>query len=77
MVPVVKLLGARLAAEVPSHAAKLPGQGPFAELIAVVAADALQTQPPDEVLLIQELAAWEGRKKTRKKLVKKLILIYK
>lgn len=50
-VPVVELLGAGVAAEVSGHAAQLPGHAPLAQLVAVVAADALQAQAPDEVLL--------------------------
>lgn len=42
VVPVVKLLGARLAAEVPRHAAQLPGDASLTQLVAVVAGDALQ-----------------------------------
>lgn len=47
----MKLLGTRLAAEVPRHAAQLPGHTSLTELAAVVAGDALQTQPLDEILL--------------------------
>lgn len=47
----MELLGTGFAAEVPGHAAKLPGQTSLAELVAVVTADTLQTQSPDEILL--------------------------
>lgn len=48
----MELLGTRLAAEVPSQASQLPGHTSLTELVAVVTADTLQTQPLDEVLLI-------------------------
>lgn len=55
-VPVVELLGAGLAAEVPGHPAQLPRQASLAQLVAVVTRDALQAQALDEVLLEKELA---------------------
>lgn len=64
MVPVVELLGARLATEVPCHAAQLPRDAALAQLAAVVAADALQAQPPDEVLLEKQLAACRTHHRT-------------
>lgn len=51
VVPVVELLGTGLAAEVPGHPAELPRHASLAELVTVVAADALQTQTLDEILL--------------------------
>lgn len=51
VVPVVELLGTGLAAEVPGHPAELPCHAPLAELVTVVAADALKTQTLDEILL--------------------------
>lgn len=50
-VPVVELLGACLAAEVPGHPAQLPRQASLTQLVAVVTRDALQAQTLDEVLL--------------------------
>lgn len=62
VVPVMKLLGAGLAAEVPRHAAQLPGHTPLTQLAAVVTGDTLQTKPLDKVLLKQQLTAWEGER---------------
>lgn len=61
--PVVELLGTGLAAEVPSRASKLPGDAFLAELVTVVAADTLQTQPLDKILLKQELTSWEEERR--------------
>lgn len=55
----MELLGAGLAAEVPSCASKLSGDAFLTELVTVVAAHALQTQPLDEILLKQQLTPWE------------------
>ncbi|TNN60911.1 hypothetical protein EYF80_028906 [Liparis tanakae] len=55
--------GAGLAAEVPGQAAQLPAQASPTQLAAVVAAHALQAQPPDEVLLEQQLAACRTRRR--------------
>ena len=48
----MEFLGTRLAAEVPSHASELLGHTSLTQLVAVVAADTLKTQPLDEILLI-------------------------
>jgi len=47
----VELLGTPLAAEVPSHAAELPGHASLTELVAVITAHTLQTEPLDKILL--------------------------
>lgn len=50
-IPVIELLGAGLAAEVPGHPAQLPRHASLTQLVAVVTRDALQAQALDEVLL--------------------------
>lgn len=51
VVPIVEFLGTRLAAEVPGHAAELPGHTSLTELVAVVTAHTFQTQTFDKILL--------------------------
>lgn len=62
VVPVVELLGTGLAAEVPRHAAELARDTSLAHLAAVVAADALEAQTLDEVLLEKQLATWTTKR---------------
>lgn len=62
VVPVVELLGAGLAAEVPGDAVHLPGDAALAHLLTVVTRHTLQTQPPSKTLLEQQLTAWEEKR---------------
>lgn len=57
--PVVELLDTGLTAEIPSCASKLSGDAFLTELVTVVAAYTLQTQPLDKILLKQQLTSWE------------------
>lgn len=59
--PVVELLGTGLTAEIPSCASKLSGDAFLTELVTVVAAYTLQTQPLDKILLKQQLTSWEEK----------------
>lgn len=59
--PVVELLGTGLAAEVASRASKLSGDAFLTELVTVVTAYALQTQPLDKILLKQQLTPWNKK----------------
>lgn len=61
--PVVELLGTGLAAEIPSCASKRSGDAFLAELVTVVAAYTLQTQPLDKILLKQQLTSWEEKRR--------------
>lgn len=64
--PVVELLGTGLAAEVASRASELSGDAFLTQLVTVVTAYTLQTQPLDKILLKQQLTSWGvggGRKK--------------
>lgn len=60
--PVVELLGTGLAAEVASRASELSGDAFLTELVTVVTAYTLQTQPLDKILLKQQLTSWGGEK---------------
>lgn len=59
--PVVELLGAGLAAEVASRASKLSSDAFLTELVTVVTAYTLQTQPLDKILLKQQLTPWNKK----------------
>lgn len=58
--PVVELLGTGLAAEVASRASELSGDAFLTQLVTVVTAYTLQTQPLDKILLEQQLTSWGG-----------------
>lgn len=51
IVPVVELLGTRLAAEVPGHTSERSGYTSLTELVAVVTAHTFQTQTLNKILL--------------------------
>lgn len=53
VVPVIELVGTRLAAEVSGHATELLGHASLTELVAMVTAHTLETQPLDKILLKQ------------------------
>lgn len=61
----MELLRACLATEVPGRAAELLGHTSLTELVTVVTADTLQTQPLDKILLKQQLAPCGGKKTER------------